>query len=82
MRLWADITSKIDIDNVIIQADKLEPHFSNNNYHPKSLPIENNVFAPMGRGNWIASAEGVLESLEWAKNPWEIVSVAALILLN
>lgn len=65
-----------------IQADKLEPHFSNNNYHPKSLPIENNVFAPMGRGNWIASAEGVLESLEWAKKPWEIVSVAALNRIN
>ena len=62
-----------------IQADKLEPHFSNNNFHPKSLPIENNVFGAIGRGNWVASAEGVIESLAWVDNPWDIVSVNSLI---
>ncbi len=61
-----------------IQADKLEPHFSNNNYHPKALPIENNVFGTMGRGNWVASAEGLVESLVWAAYPWDTVSVASL----
>jgi DNA modification methylase len=61
-----------------IQADKLEPHFSNNNYHPKALPIENNVFGPVGRGTWVASAEGLTDSLLWASDPWDTVSVVAL----
>ena len=61
-----------------IQADKLEPHFSNNNYHPKALPIENNVFGAVGRGNWVAATDGLLESLAWAVDPWEIASIAAL----
>ena len=61
-----------------IQADKLEPHFSNNNYHPKALPIENNVFGAVGRGNWLAAIEGLTESLSWSLDPWETVSVASL----
>lgn len=61
-----------------IQADQLEPHFSNNNYHPKAQPIENNVFGPMGRGNWHSCIEGLEELLEWAKNPWETVATSFL----
>lgn len=55
-------------------ADKMEPHFSGNNYSLKSRPIENNMFGKLGRGNWIACAEGVLESLQWRKTPWERVT--------
>ncbi|MFP6411789.1 DUF1156 domain-containing protein [Pseudomonas aeruginosa] len=61
-----------------IQADKLEPHFSNNNYHPKSLPIENSVFANLGRGNWASCIEGIIEGRDWAVNPWEAVSAEGL----
>lgn len=61
-----------------IQADQLEPLFSNNNYHPKSLPVENNVFGPMGRGNWHSCIEGLSETLNWKSNPWETVSIAEL----
>jgi putative DNA methylase len=61
-----------------MQADKMEPHFSNNNYHPKSNVIENCVFSPLGRGNWRACAEGLIESLVWKANPWELVSVESL----
>lgn len=56
------------------QADKLEPHFSNNNYYPKNTPVENCVFGSLGRGNWSSCAEGLIESREWAMNPWELVS--------
>jgi adenine-specific DNA methylase len=56
------------------QADKLEPHFSNNNYYPKNTPVENCVFGSLGRGNWTSCAEGLLESAEWALDPWELVS--------
>lgn len=56
------------------QADKLEPHFSNNNYYPKNTPVENCVFGALGRGNWSSCAEGLTESREWASNPWELVS--------
>jgi adenine-specific DNA methylase len=58
--------------------DKLVPHFSNNNYHPKNTPVENSVFATLGRGNWTSCVEGILESLDWMKAPWEQVSKAAL----
>lgn len=58
--------------------DKLVPHFSNNNFYPKNNAVENNVFAKVGRGNWRASAEGVLEGLEWARKPWDVASVAFL----
>jgi putative DNA methylase len=59
-------------------ADKLEPHFSNNNFYPKNNVVENNVFGRLGRGNWRACVEGVLEGVEWARAPWDTVSVAGL----
>lgn len=61
-----------------VKADKLEPMFANNNYHPKSTVIENCVFANLGRGNWASCIEGVLEGREWAAAPWEAVSVETL----
>lgn len=54
-----------------VQADQLEPQFSNNNYHPKSTVVENCVFAPYGRGNWKSCIESLSETLEWKANPWE-----------
>lgn len=60
------------------QADKLEPLFSGNNFRPISLPVENAVFANLGRGNWASSVEGILEGREWAICPWELVSAEGL----
>lgn len=56
------------------QRDSLEPHFSNNNYYPKNTPVENCVFGDLGRGNWSSCVEGLIESREWATDPWELVS--------
>ncbi|HEX9002546.1 MAG TPA: DUF1156 domain-containing protein, partial [Blastocatellia bacterium] len=50
----------------------LEPHFSNNNFHPKSNFIENSVFSGLGRGDFRACSDKLIESLEWACAPWEI----------
>ncbi|WP_170773958.1 DUF1156 domain-containing protein [Ruegeria lacuscaerulensis] len=61
-----------------VQADKLEPQFANNNYHPKSTFIENCVFADLGRGNWASCVDGITKGLEWAKRPWDSVSVETL----
>lgn len=61
-----------------IQADKLEPLFSANNFRPISLPVENTVFATLGRGNWVSSIEGILEGREWTIRPWEIVTAEGL----
>jgi putative DNA methylase len=61
-----------------IKADKLEPMFANNNYHPKSTVIENCVFANLGRGNWASCIEGIIEGRDWALRPWEAVSAEAL----
>lgn len=55
-------------------ADKMEPMFSNNNYHPKSTVIENSVFARLGRGNWASCRANTLNGVEWCKKPWDTVS--------
>lgn len=57
-----------------MQADKLEPMFANNNFHPKMMVVENTVFAGLGRGSWRASSESLLETLEWRENPWDLVN--------
>lgn len=58
-----------------VPADKMEPMFSNNNFHPKATMIENSVFADLGRGNWASSAANIQSALAWKGNPWETVSV-------
>jgi len=59
-------------------ADKLEPMFSNSNYHPKATVVENCVFASLGRGNWKSSSASLTETLNWSAYPWELVSNAYL----
>ena len=58
--------------------DKLVPHMSNNNYHPKSNMVENSVFSNLGRGNWDSCSQTILEGHEWAEQPWDSVSVETL----
>lgn len=58
--------------------DKLVPHMSNNNYHPKSNVVENCVFSVLGRGNWASCVEGINEGRAWATEPWEAVSIESL----
>ncbi|HYA42140.1 MAG TPA: hypothetical protein VEF34_12605 [Syntrophobacteraceae bacterium] len=54
-----------------IQRDTPEPFFSEGNYNPKHLVIENSVFTKLGRGNWQSSSDKCLGALKWVKNPWE-----------
>ena len=54
-----------------IQADKLEPHFANNNYVAKQQVVENSVFPALGRGNWQSCIEKITEGIVWANAPWE-----------
>ena len=54
-------------------ADKMEPMFSNANFHPKQQVIENCVFGRYGRGNWLGSSAKVVEAASWAQSPWELV---------
>ena len=61
-----------------IHADKLEPHFSTNNYYPKNTPVENAVFSDLGRGNWSSCAKKILEGINWRYEPWEIVPKSIL----
>ena len=53
--------------------DKLVPHMSNNNYHPKSNLIENCVFPDLGRGNWQSCTDALLTTVAWITTPWELV---------
>lgn len=61
-----------------IGYDKLVPHMSNNNYHPKTNVVENCVFANLGRGNWASCMETIVEGREWALQPWDSVSVEGI----
>jgi SAM-dependent methyltransferase/DNA-directed RNA polymerase subunit RPC12/RpoP len=61
-----------------VPADKMEPMFANNNFHPKSTMIENCIFPDYGRGNWTSSSCSLAETAEWSKYPWELVSNAYL----
>lgn len=61
------------------QGDKLEPHFSKSNFHPKSTAIENSVFPKYGRGNWASCIEGVVETAQWVANPWDLVANEGLV---
>jgi SAM-dependent methyltransferase len=53
----------------------LEPMFSNNNYHPKTTPVENSVFSKKGRGDFKSSSAKIIESNEWLTTPWEIAVI-------
>jgi hypothetical protein len=53
--------------------DKMIPHFSNNNFHPKPNTVEGNVFASMGAGVFGTLREWLLSTLEWRNDPWELV---------
>ncbi|MEI7636725.1 MAG: hypothetical protein WCJ37_05425 [Syntrophus sp. (in: bacteria)] len=56
-------------------ADKMEPMFSNANFHPKQQTIENCVFHKLGRGNWESSGQKIVDAMAWAQAPWELVIV-------
>jgi putative DNA methylase len=60
------------------QRDTPEPMFSNANYHPKATVVENCVFPDLGRGNWESCSSSLLETLEWIRSPWELVSTERL----
>ncbi|WFU24983.1 DUF1156 domain-containing protein [Bradyrhizobium sp. CB1717] len=60
------------------QYDKLIPHFSNNNFYPKSNMLEGNLFSQVGAGNFTTLQNWILDGLEWAASPWEIVTGANL----
>ncbi len=54
-------------------GDKLEPHFANNNYHPKATTVENGIFSDLGRGNFSSCIENVIEGLEFAEKPYDLI---------
>ena len=56
------------------QQDCLAPHFSNNNFHPKQTPVQNNPFSKLGRGNWQSRVKTYQESLDWVINSWKWIS--------
>jgi SAM-dependent methyltransferase len=55
------------------KQDCLAPHFSNNNYHPKQMPIQNNPFSKLGRGNWQSCVTTFKEAMDWREHPWDLV---------
>lgn len=54
------------------QYDKMIPHFSNNNYHPKATSVEGNLFGSMGAGTFTTLANWLFDAHSWIDDPWEI----------
>ena len=65
-----------------IQRDGLAPFLSKNNYQPPNRPVENSVFAELGRGNWRSCTEALLAAMGWSDVPWEQVVVEYLATLS
>lgn len=61
-----------------ISRDCMAPHLSNNNFHPKSTPVESCVFADLGRGNWESQYGNLFAAMDWASDPYETVHNASL----
>ncbi|UWU28848.1 DUF1156 domain-containing protein [Rhizobium sp. WSM1274] len=61
-----------------MQRDTLEPQFAKNNFRPKAMPVENSFFGQDGRGNWTSCCEKIIETVEWARAPWELVANESL----
>lgn len=57
------------------KKDHIVPHFSNPNYHPKPLVVENAFDAPVGMGSWKANSGSVVEALQWCRSPWEVAPI-------
>jgi putative DNA methylase len=54
--------------------DCLEPFLGSSNFHSKSNVVENTVFnSEIGRGSYRVYADRMIEALEFAKNPWDLV---------
>ncbi|MBE7096924.1 DUF1156 domain-containing protein [Bacillus cereus] len=64
------------------QGDKLEPHFSNNNYYPKFNFVENSIFSELGRGNWNSSLKALYSAEKWKANTYELLSTEYLASLD
>jgi len=65
-----------------IGYDKLCPHLSNNNFHPKAISVENCVFTNLGRGNWATQKKNLCVALDWLKAPWEVIHNLRLEYIN
>ncbi len=58
--------------------DKMIPHFSNNNYYPKTNMVEGSLFGSVGAGNYDTFREWITAGAAWTANPWELVSNSGL----
>ncbi len=72
----------LNLNNIFCHYDRLRDTtsqlFANNNFHPKLTSVENNFTAPLGRGNWSASADNVTDGLVWCTQPWETINLTTV----
>jgi putative DNA methylase len=61
-----------------MKNNQISAALSNNNFHPKSTSLEPGVFNQTGDGNWRSAIGGLIDSLSWKANPWELVSAEGL----
>jgi putative DNA methylase len=61
-----------------LSKDHFAPALSNSNFHPKSTVVELGAFCPVGYGVWSSAVAPIIEGGEWAKEPWELVSIEYL----
>lgn len=61
-----------------LKNNQISAALSNNNFHPKATSLEPSVFNRTGDGNWKSAIGGLIDSLNWVSNPWELVSADGL----
>ncbi|HOE40134.1 MAG TPA: DUF1156 domain-containing protein [Rhodoferax sp.] len=61
-----------------MKNNQISAALSNNNFHPKSTSLEPSVFNQTGDGNWKSAIGGLIDALNWAADPWELVSAEGL----
>lgn len=54
--------------------DKMIPHFSSNNFHPKACTVEGAPFGSVGAGTFDTLRAWLLDGLVWQSHPWELVA--------
>jgi hypothetical protein len=57
-----------------MSQDCLEPFLGSSNFHSKSNVVENTIFnGDIGRGSFRVYADRMVEALEYARNPWDLI---------
>jgi len=65
-----------------VKNNQISAALSNSNFRPSNTNVEPGVFNPVGDGSWKSAIRGLLDSLAWKANTWELVSAEGLKIID